>query len=165
MVTNDSVKFVSSDVLPTLDQSNAASASAKFTVIEGRAKGRRYKVTKAATIGRSPDATIMLEDAEVSRLHARVTRNAAGAFEIADENSRNGTFVNGRRLSAAQTLAYGDKVRVGPNTVLEYYGFDAVEEQIIQRERFRSNRSLEYRHRARLEQRAGCPRCWHLLSS
>ncbi len=127
---------MSSDVIPTLDQSNAASASAKFTVIEGRAKGRRYKVTKTATIGRSPEATIMLEDPEVSRLHARVARNSAGAFEIADANSRNGTFVNGQRLSAAQTLAYGDKVRVGPNTVLEYYGFDAVEEQIIQRERF-----------------------------
>jgi len=131
----DSVGFVSSEVIPTLDQGGAAGASAKFTVVEGRAKGRRYKVAQSATIGRSADATIVLEDPEISRLHAKVARNTAGAFEITDLKSRNGTFVNGQRIASARTLAYGDKVRVGPNTLLEYYGFDASEEHLIQRER------------------------------
>lgn len=131
-----SVEFVSDDVFPTLDQGNAVSASAKFTVVEGRAKGRRYKVAKTATIGRSSDATIMLEDPEVSRLHAKVTRTAAGTFEITDLQSRNGTYLNGQRIKGTHALAYGDKIRVGPNTLLEYHGFDAAEEQIIQRERF-----------------------------
>jgi two-component system, cell cycle sensor histidine kinase and response regulator CckA len=126
---------VSDEVYPTRDEGMAAGASAKFTVIEGRAKGRRFKVDQSATIGRSPEATIMLEDPEVSRMHARVTRAASGSFEIADLSSRNGTFVNGHRVTA-RLLNYGDKIRVGPNTMLEYYGFDATEEQIIQRERF-----------------------------
>jgi two-component system, cell cycle sensor histidine kinase and response regulator CckA len=126
---------VSDQGFPTRDASTAAGASAKFTVIEGRAKGRRFKVDQSATVGRSSEATIMLEDPEVSRMHARVARTSSGRFEITDLNSRNGTFVNGQRV-ASRLLDYGDKIRVGPNAMLEYYGFDATEEQIIQRERF-----------------------------
>lgn len=126
---------MSKDLVATTDQEISSGASAKFSVIEGRAKGRRYKVNQTATIGRSPEATIMLEDPEISRLHARVTRTENGKFEITDLGSRNGTLVNGQRITSKQ-LAYGDKIRIGPNTLVEYYGFDTTEERIIQKERF-----------------------------
>jgi signal transduction histidine kinase/CheY-like chemotaxis protein len=106
-------------------------------VVEGRAKGRRYKVDETATLGRSPEATILLADPEISRLHAKVTRTADGKFEIVDLSSRNGTFVNGEPVTH-RILSYGDRIRLGPNTVLEFYAFDATEELIIQRQRFES---------------------------
>jgi signal transduction histidine kinase/ActR/RegA family two-component response regulator len=120
----------------TLDQTlRAVRLVAQLTVVEGRAAGRKFKVEGTATIGRSPDATVMLDDPEVSRLHARLNRNDAGAYVLEDLQSRNGTFVNGVRAER-RLLAYGDKIRVGPQVVLEFNGFDAVEDHIIQRQRF-----------------------------
>jgi two-component system cell cycle sensor histidine kinase/response regulator CckA len=120
----------------TLDQTlRAVRLVAQLTVVEGRAVGRKFKVEGAATIGRSPDATVMLDDPEVSRLHARLVRSDAGDYVLEDLQSRNGTFVNGVRAER-RLLAYGDKIRFGPQLVLEFNGFDAVEDHIIQRQRF-----------------------------
>lgn len=119
----------------TLDRVGAARGVAQLTVLEGRATGRKFKVEGAATIGRSPDATVMLDDPEVSRLHARLTRDEHGNFLIQDLGSKNGTSVNGLRVER-RLLAFGDRVRVGPQIVLEFNAFDAVEEHIVQRQRF-----------------------------
>ncbi|HYO95944.1 MAG TPA: ATP-binding protein, partial [Polyangiaceae bacterium] len=110
-------------------------APAQLVVLEGRVAGQKFKLEGAATIGRSPDANVMLEDAEVSRLHARISAGEDGVFTIEDLGSRNGTFVNGARVERRQ-LAYGDKLRIGPRIVLEIIAFDAVEDHIIQRQRF-----------------------------
>ena len=107
----------------------------QLTVLEGRVTGRKFKVEDAATIGRSPDASVMLDEPEVSRLHARLSRDASGAFVLEDLQSRNGVSVNGVRIDR-RVLAFGDRIRIGPNIVLEFNGFDAVEEHIVQRQRF-----------------------------
>lgn len=86
-------------------------------------------------IGRSPEATIMIEEPSVSRRHARIVRTAEGGFVVEDLGSRNGTFVNGRRV-AAHPLGYGDKIRIGPEVVFELQRFDPAEDHIIQRQRF-----------------------------
>ena len=49
---------------------------------------------------------------EVSRQHA-VLRPVEDAVEVRDLDSKNGVYVNERRVSAA-TLALGDEVRFGP---------------------------------------------------
>ena len=52
------------------------------------------------TVGRSANSDIVLGwDAEVSRLHAQLERVAADWVLVDDGISRNGTFVNGERLS------------------------------------------------------------------
>ena len=56
-------------------------------------------VKPITTIGRSPDNDIVLDDASVSRHHARVVRTAEG-FHLEDLNSFNGTTV-GRAPSTA----------------------------------------------------------------
>ncbi len=122
--------------IPTPDQTvRAVKLAAQLTVVEGRAAGRKFKIDATATIGRSPDAAVMLDDPEVSRLHARLSRNEAGSYTLEDLRSRNGTFVNGLRAER-RLLVYGDKVRIGSQIVLEFNGFDAVEDHIIQRQRF-----------------------------
>lgn len=63
------------------------------------------------TIGRDPDCDIVLDSPEVSRRHAAVTAAGRG-FVITDE-SRNGVFVNGERITRSHRLADGDVVRVG----------------------------------------------------
>jgi pSer/pThr/pTyr-binding forkhead associated (FHA) protein len=66
------------------------------------------------TIGRSPECAVALPwDPEVSRVHARVER-VAGAWTVVDDGlSRNGTFVNTRRLHGRRRLEDADVVRCG----------------------------------------------------
>ena len=63
------------------------------------------------TIGRSPGAEFIVDAALVSRLHCQLTATA-DALHVKDLGSTNGTFVNGRRIQAAQ-LNDGDRLAVG----------------------------------------------------
>ncbi|HUP46346.1 MAG TPA: FHA domain-containing protein [Thermoanaerobaculia bacterium] len=64
------------------------------------------------TIGRDPANAIPITDASVSSRHARIAKSAEG-FVLEDLNSRNGTFVNGEKLTGRRTLVSGDVVRFG----------------------------------------------------
>jgi FHA domain len=68
-------------------------------------------------IGRGLIADVRLEDPHVSRRHAILALRGSGA-RVLDDRSANGTFVNGRRVTAAQ-LSDGDVLRFG-RAVLRY---------------------------------------------
>jgi pSer/pThr/pTyr-binding forkhead associated (FHA) protein len=63
------------------------------------------------TIGRSPGAEFIVDAALVSRLHCQLTATAE-SLHVKDLGSTNGTFVNGKRVHAAQ-LKNGDRLGVG----------------------------------------------------
>ncbi len=63
------------------------------------------------TIGRSPGAEFIVEAALVSRLHCQLTATV-DALQVKDLGSTNGTFVNGKRVKAAE-LREGDRLSVG----------------------------------------------------
>jgi len=63
------------------------------------------------TIGRILESTLRLEGEEVSRTHAKLFVRATQC-EIVDENSRNGTFINGKKIKA-QYLCNGDMIQIG----------------------------------------------------
>ncbi len=69
---------------------------------------------RSITIGRSPDADIILLDDKVSRVHCGI-RLWDGEFYIKDLKSKNGTFVNGRRVEVAKLKA-SDVIKVGSYT-------------------------------------------------
>ncbi|MGI6878457.1 FHA domain-containing protein [Microbacterium sp. gxy059] len=88
------------------------SGAALLLVRSGPSAGARYLLdSDSTTAGRHPDADIFFDDATVSRRHAEVTRTRA-TFEIVDQRSLNGTYVNGERVDRA-TLRNGDEVRIG----------------------------------------------------
>ncbi len=64
------------------------------------------------TIGRSEDCRLIIDADTVSRAHASLRRTPAGALEIRDLGSTNGTWVNGWRVERA-VLAPGDQVVLG----------------------------------------------------
>jgi len=65
------------------------------------------------TIGRDPATNnIVMTDASISTHHARITR-AGDSFTVEDLGSRNGTFVNGEKISAPTALADNDVIRFG----------------------------------------------------
>lgn len=71
---------------------------------------------KKLSIGRGSSADMRFEDGGLSRLHATVYREDDRVW-VVDENSANGSFVNGSRVEGAGTiLRNGDSITVGNST-------------------------------------------------
>ncbi|HZU93708.1 MAG TPA: FHA domain-containing protein, partial [Microbacterium sp.] len=88
------------------------SGSALLLVRSGALAGARYLLdTDVTTVGRHPEADIFFDDVTVSRRHAEITRSGS-SFEIIDQRSLNGTYVNGERVDRA-AIADGAELRVG----------------------------------------------------
>ena len=73
----------------------------------------------SATIGHKGNADVPLGDATVSWEHARLSVENDGAY-IEDLSSRNGTFINDRRIHERTRLDDGDYVRFGGGTVVKF---------------------------------------------
>jgi hypothetical protein len=71
------------------------------------------------TIGRDATNGVAINDAEVSRKHARLMFQG-GKYVLEDLGSTNGTFVNGQRLAGPVVLKSGDVVSLGEQIVLMY---------------------------------------------
>lgn len=63
-------------------------------------------------IGRDPDVAIPVDNTTVSRHHARLVVAEDGAT-LEDLDSKNGTFINGQRISQPEAVTDGDQVAVG----------------------------------------------------
>src|SRR5262249_8369277 len=69
------------------------------------------------TVGRSSMNDLPISDKMLSRQHARIVRDTDGGLTVEDLGSRNGTFLNGERLTTVQTLKPGDRITVGGVTL------------------------------------------------
>lgn len=79
--------------------------------------GRRIVIGPGgATIGRSRQCDVMIEDPNVSRTHAEV-RPRGGSWVLTDLNSTNGSRLNGRRLDAPEVLKPGDEIEIGTSAL------------------------------------------------
>ena len=95
------------------------------------------------TIGRSSMNDLPIPDKMLSRQHARIVRDGNGGLAIEDMGSRNGTFVNGEKLTALLPLKSGDRITVGGVTLKvesesttrvridEFAGEDALDNTIL----------------------------------
>lgn len=63
-------------------------------------------------IGRGPDAAIQIDSPGVSRSHARILV-AHGRATLEDFGSKNGTYLNGSRITTACRLSDGNEIRLG----------------------------------------------------
>jgi predicted component of type VI protein secretion system len=70
-------------------------------------------------IGRDSTNEVTINDAEVSRRHARLTFQG-GKYVLEDLGSTNGTFVNGQRLAGPRVLKAGEVVSFGEQIVLVF---------------------------------------------
>lgn len=70
------------------------------------------------TVGKSSTNLVCLDhDSTVSRVHA-VFENLGFAWSIRDVGSRNGTYLNGEKISAERVLRSGDELRVGKSRLV-----------------------------------------------
>jgi diguanylate cyclase (GGDEF)-like protein len=74
---------------------------------------------------------VRLNDDGISRRHARIFLHE-GHHYVEDLGSANGTMINGVKV-ARQRLEDGDKIRLGPTTILKFGYHDDIEESFQQR--------------------------------
>lgn len=92
-------------------------SQAHLVVRRGANVGGRIPVGQRLSMGRSSQNDVPLQDGKVSRHHAHIERRPDG-YHFVDQQSSNGSFINGRRVSQ-QLLRSGDEIRLG-NTVMEF---------------------------------------------
>jgi pSer/pThr/pTyr-binding forkhead associated (FHA) protein len=87
--------------------------SAMLILQQGAGTGRRWPLDQQGTltIGRGEDCDVILRDRHVSRYHARISW-VDGRYSVEDLDSKNGTHVNGRELTAPQVLEDGDEIQI-----------------------------------------------------
>ncbi len=73
-----------------------------------------------ATLGRSLNCHLRINDDSVSRLHAALLRKPHRGVYLMDLASREGTYLNGERVDGDVLLMDGDRIGLGSHVVLEY---------------------------------------------
>ena len=92
----------------------------QFVMRSGPTPGKVFPLEGSEiTIGRDANQTISINDAEISRKHAKMELRGA-SYVIQDLGSTNGSFVNGNRISGIQVLNPNDIVSFGENIVLMF---------------------------------------------
>ena len=88
----------------------------ELRIVSGARAGQRTRFDKSlVTIGRHPLSDLQFDpeaDLDVSTRHAEL-READGAWTVVDQQSTNGTFVNGERIAGHRRLVTGDTLGLG----------------------------------------------------
>lgn len=118
MATSEFTRTFIMDAPATIDVPPAATdREPTLVVLTGTRMGLVHTLSgPTATLGRSPDCEISLEDDGVSRMHARIVIRQ-GQPEIEDLRSTNGTYVDGMRVSTTVRLQDGSRIRIGGLTL------------------------------------------------
>ena len=91
---------------------NSHGEKAMILIARGSHKGSRFLVTAdGATIGRSKDSAIFLDDVTVSRKHATIEKRNKD-FVLKDGGSLNGTYINNASINE-HILSSGDEFQIG----------------------------------------------------
>lgn len=76
--------------------------------------GERFRLRGACSLGRTDANDLTLADPKVSRRHAVIHPQGPGELWLADLGSRNGTFLNGTRVTTPVLLRHLDQIDIGP---------------------------------------------------
>ncbi|HEX8250419.1 MAG TPA: FHA domain-containing protein, partial [Pyrinomonadaceae bacterium] len=90
---------------------------------------QRVALENEITIGRTRLAQIAIDDAQLSRVHTTVWREGDDVW-IQDENSTNGTFVNGERIAGERKLNEGDEILLGGETRISVEIFNSAQREM-----------------------------------
>lgn len=104
---------------PTLPERHAIPSGDRaygITLLDG-ATGRRYEAAgMRIRIGRGPECEVQVAagaDTTVSRVHAELSVDPSGSLLVRDAGSRNGTWVNGERVTTPLPVRLGDRIMLG----------------------------------------------------
>ncbi len=97
-------------------------------VREGQLAGQRWVIDitpeQMFYIGRGSECNIVLPERQVSREHVRISYDGQ-LYTLHDLGSKNGTFLNGQRLSGSAVLRDGDQIQVALSVTMMFIGTEA----------------------------------------
>ena len=93
---------------------------AKLIVVGGQLEPNEFTLSLPIEIGRGTEADIVIPDTLVSRRHARIFEQN-GLLHVEDLDSLNGTFVNDRKISAAEVIRPNELLTLGTLTFRAIY--------------------------------------------
>ena len=125
MIEFQTTRFVSSSGVP-LGGSAVSSLLVRVYPVNGIDPPHEL-TDEPQLVGRDGGASLQLSDDSVSRRHVMIEHNGE-THVVSDLGSTNGTFINEKRLTQAQPLKAGDRVRFG-NQIFKYLGSDGIESQ------------------------------------
>jgi hypothetical protein len=92
--------------------------AARLVALDGPLRGRAFELNgRVNTVGRAGENSLVFRDPHLSRRHARIELAEHG-FLLIDLESKNGTFVGGRRVMR-HPLEPGDRIQIG-SSLLEF---------------------------------------------
>jgi pilus assembly protein CpaF len=92
--------------------------SFKLSVRQGPRPNLVFELDKPGyVIGREAGNDLVIEDPQVSRRHAQLTQQG-NSYLIEDIGSTNGTYVNGKRVTAPTLLTNGDMVGLADTVII-----------------------------------------------
>ena len=113
LVTDPAVKRGTCRVTPVGSITSAEPVSRPTSATVVLPDGQRIVLDREQnTIGRQSDCQVVIDDHNVSRRHAEISRTTAG-WVVTDRGSTNGTKVNGEKVVNGRLLADGDVVAFG----------------------------------------------------
>ena len=105
---------------PTFPERHALPAGDRaygITLLDS-ATGRRYEAAGVRIrIGRGHECEVQIAagaDTTVSRVHAELSVDPSGSLLVRDAGSRNGTWINGERVTTPLPVRLGDRITLGP---------------------------------------------------
>jgi pSer/pThr/pTyr-binding forkhead associated (FHA) protein len=108
-----------------LEEDQMASQTFQLVMRTGPNTGAVFELNKSEIyVGREVNNDVVVNEAEVSRKHARLVMQA-GSYVLEDLGSTNGTYVNGQRLMGPHVLRPGELIMFGENVSLAFEaGYD-----------------------------------------
>ncbi len=76
-------------------------------------------------IGRDSECQLILPERQVSRHHAEIVYTTNGRYRLYDLDSKNGTYVNGQKVTAPIDLKDGDAIQIALCVSMIFIGSDA----------------------------------------
>lgn len=127
-MNEDSDNDQTTTIAPLIENDLGDAKHAVLIVMSGPTAGQTINLDAKEhwQIGRSTESDVVLQEASVSRNHARLNYRGKDEWEIEDLGSSNGSFVNGDRIKTV-TLQNGDRIQLGSATVLKFVIQDEVE--------------------------------------
>jgi pSer/pThr/pTyr-binding forkhead associated (FHA) protein len=114
-VEDDTKEVVNKQAVQYLAKATKITVS-RLTLIQDGNESSFPLTRDTQTMGRHRNNDIVINDAKCSSFHARIDRTPEG-FALIDLKSRNGTYVNGKKIEQAR-LKTGDEIRVGTAKLL-----------------------------------------------
>jgi DNA-binding response OmpR family regulator len=75
-------------------------------------KCRKWAITAELLIGRGEDCDIVISDRQVSRFHLKLIPHIDKPVEIKDLGSKNGSFLNGKKINESAYIKDGDQIKI-----------------------------------------------------